>query len=63
MLSGHHDGMRGIAGGNCAYTAQSYGASIQQNEIAEMQTRRSGCKRPRRKLRSRPIATKSAPPT
>ena len=32
---GHQVGMRGIAGGNCAYTAQSYGASIQENEMAD----------------------------
>ena len=43
MFSGHHDGMRGIAGGNCAYIAQSYGASIHENEIAEMQSSSSGC--------------------
>ena len=33
MFIGHHDGIRGIAGGNCAYIAQSYGASIHEIEI------------------------------
>ena len=33
MFSGHHDGMRGMADGNCAYIAQSYGASIQEIAI------------------------------
>src|SRR5262249_14436483 len=62
MLNGNQDGMRGRAGGNCAYTAQSYGASIQENEMADMLTSNSGCGRPRRKLRIKPIATKKAPP-
>ena len=51
MFNGHHDGMRGSAGGNCAYIAQSYGASIHENEIAEMHRRSSGCSRWRRTLR------------
>ena len=46
MFSGHHDGIRGRAGGNCAYIAQSYGASIHEIEIAEMHTSSSGCRRP-----------------
>src|SRR5262245_45781174 len=62
MFNGHQDGMRGIAGGNCAYTAQSYGASIQEIEMADMHTSKSGCGRRRRKLRITPIATKKAPP-
>jgi AcrR family transcriptional regulator len=40
MLSGHQEGIRESAGGNCAYIAQSYGASIYENEIAEMQRTR-----------------------
>ena len=51
MFSGHHDGIRGIAAGNCAYIAQSYGASIHEIDAAEMHTRSSGCRRPRCKLR------------
>ncbi len=42
MFIGHHDGIRGMAGGNCAYIAQSYGASIQEIAAAEMHTSRSG---------------------
>src|ERR1700712_1524318 len=61
MFSGHHDGIRGSAGGNCAYIAQSYGASMYEIEIAEMQTSRNGCRRPRRMLRYMPIATKTMP--
>ena len=51
MFSGHQDGIRGIAAGNCAYIAQSYGASIHEIDAAAMHTRRSGCMRPRFKLR------------
>ena len=39
MFNGHHDGIRGIAGGNWAYIAQSYGASIHEIAIAEIDTR------------------------
>src|ERR1700761_7229480 len=63
MFSGHHDGMRGIAGGNCAYIAQSEGASIPENEIAEMQSSRSGCTRRWRTLRYTPKAVNAMPPT
>jgi len=48
MFKGHQDGIRGMAGANCAYIAQSYGASIHEIEIAEMQTSRSGCSLRRR---------------
>ena len=49
MFNGHQDGIRGMAGANCAYTAQLYGASIQEIEIAAMQTSRSGCSLLRRR--------------
>jgi len=63
MFIGHQDGMRGIAAGNCAYIAQSYGASIHEIAAAEMQTRSSGCSRRRRTLRYTPRATNVNPPT
>ena len=47
-FNGHQDGIRGRAGGNCAYIAQSYGDSIHENEIAEMLSSSSGCRRRRR---------------
>jgi hypothetical protein len=62
MFNGHQDGMRGKAGGNCAYIAQSYGASIQENEIAEMHRSRSGWIRRRRYERYTPITTNAMPP-
>ncbi len=63
MFSGHHDGIRGIAGGNWAYIAQSYGASIHEIAAAEMHTRSSGCRRPRRQLRYAPATSNPIPPT
>ena len=62
MLNGHQDGIRGMNGGNCAYIAQSYGASSQENEIAEIQTSRSGSRRRRRIVRYKPATTKTVPP-
>ena len=47
-FNGHQDGIRGRAGGNCAYIAQSYGDSIHENEIAEMLRSNSGWTRRRR---------------
>jgi hypothetical protein len=63
MSNGHHDGMRGIAGANCAYIAQSYGASIQEIETAPMQTSKSGWRRRLRYVRYVPTATNARPPT
>ena len=42
---GHHDGIRGRADGNWAYIAQSYGASIHEMAMAEIDTSNSGCGR------------------
>jgi hypothetical protein len=51
MSSGHQDSILGMAGANCASTAQSYGASIQEIEMAAKQTSRSGCSLLRRTVR------------
>ncbi|CNK45940.1 Uncharacterised protein [Mycobacterium tuberculosis] len=47
-FSGHQDGIRGRAGGNCAYIAQSYGDSIQEKESAATLSSSSGWMRFRR---------------
>ena len=41
-FNGHHDGILGIAGGNWAYIAQSYGASIHEIAMAEIDTSSNG---------------------
>ena len=59
VFMGHHDGMRGRAGGNWAYIAQSYGASIHEMEMAEIDRSSSGCRRRWRMLRYIPIDEES----
>ena len=63
MSIGHHDGIRGIADGNWAYIAQSYGASIHEIDAAPMHTRSSGCRRRRRQLSAMPATSSPIPPT
>lgn len=62
MFNVHHDGIRGMAGANCAYIAQSYGASIQEIEIAATLTRSSGCSRRLRTVRYTPAKKNATPP-
>ena len=51
VFIGHHEGIRGIAGGNWAYIAQSYGASIHEIAMAEMRHEQQWVRPPLRQLR------------
>ena len=51
MFNGHQDGIRGIAGANCAYIGPVVGRLDPGDRDRRMQTSRSGWRRRRRYVR------------